>query len=470
MEDKNFDRVLGKKDIIALAFGAMIGWGWVILVGDWIAKAGTAGGMLAFILGGIMVVFVGLVYAELTSAMPECGGASVFSRRALGKNASFVCTWALILGYVGVVAFEACAFPNVVEYLIPNFLKGHMYTIAGFDIYASWVAVGVISFSFSVLLSVPTSASWVAVGVISSMIITAINYFGAKQAAVLQTILTVSIAAVGIALMCGSAVTGDISNTAPLVKNGVSGIVAVTIVTPFMYVGFDVIPQAAEEINMPFEKIGKILILSIVMAVSWYALVILAVSMVMSDEQMNSSILVTADAMMYAFGGKKIAAQILIIAGLAGIASSWNAFLMGGSRAIYSLAQAEMLPAFLGKLHPKYKTPTNAILLIGVCSCIAPFFGKSMMGWVANAGSFGIVTAYLIVSISYIVLRKKEPNMHRPYKIKNHKFVGYMAVILSAVMLILYIPGLIIAEWVIVGAWVILGAILFLSAKKKYSK
>lgn len=448
MEDKNFDRVLGKKDIIALAFGAMIGWGWVILVGDWIAKAGTAGGMLAFILGGIMVVFVGLVYAELTSAMPECGGASVFSRRALGKNASFVCTWALILGYVGVVAFEACAFPNVVEYLIPNFLKGHMYTIAGFDIYASWVAVGVIS----------------------SMIITAINYFGAKQAAVLQTILTVSIAAVGIALMCGSAVTGDISNTAPLVKNGVSGIVAVTIVTPFMYVGFDVIPQAAEEINMPFEKIGKILILSIVMAVSWYALVILAVSMVMSDEQMNSSILVTADAMMYAFGGKKIAAQILIIAGLAGIVSSWNAFLMGGSRAIYSLAQAEMLPAFLGKLHPKYKTPTNAILLIGVCSCIAPFFGKSMMGWVANAGSFGIVTAYLIVSISYIVLRKKEPNMHRPYKIKNHKFVGYMAVILSAVMLILYIPGLIIAEWVIVGAWVILGAILFLSAKKKYSK
>lgn len=448
MEDKNFDRVLGKKDIIALAFGAMIGWGWVILVGDWIAKAGTAGGMLAFILGGIMVVFVGLVYAELTSAMPECGGASVFSRRALGKNASFVCTWALILGYVGVVAFEACAFPNVVEYLIPNFLKGHMYTIAGFDIYASWVAVGVIS----------------------SMIITAINYFGAKQAAVLQTILTVSIAAVGIALMCGSAVTGDISNTAPLVKNGVSGIVAVTIVTPFMYVGFDVIPQAAEEINMPFEKIGKILILSIVMAVSWYALVILAVSMVMSDEQMNSSILVTADAMMYAFGGKKIAAQILIIAGLAGIVSSWNAFLMGGSRAIYSLAQAEMLPAFLGKLHPKYKTPTNAILLIGVCSCIAPFFGKSMMGWVANAGSFGIVIAYLIVSISYIVLRKKEPNMHRPYKIKNHKFVGYMAVILSAIMLILYIPGLIMAEWVIVGAWVILGAILFLSAKKKYSK
>ncbi len=380
--------------------------------------------------------------------MPECGGASVFSRRALGKNASFVCTWALILGYVGVVAFEACAFPNVVEYLIPNFLKGHMYTIAGFDIYASWVAVGVIS----------------------SMIITAINYFGAKQAAVLQTILTVSIAAVGIALMCGSAVTGDISNTAPLVKNGVSGIVAVTIVTPFMYVGFDVIPQAAEEINMPFEKIGKILILSIVMAVSWYALVILAVSMVMSDEQMNSSILVTADAMMYAFGGKKIAAQILIIAGLAGIVSSWNAFLMGGSRAIYSLAQAEMLPAFLGKLHPKYKTPTNAILLIGVCSCIAPFFGKSMMGWVANAGSFGIVTAYLIVSISYIVLRKKEPNMHRPYKIKNHKFVGYMAIILSAIMLILYIPGLIMAEWIIVGAWVILGAILFLSAKKKYSK
>lgn len=445
MEEKNFDRVLGKKDVLALAFGAMIGWGWVILVGGWILKAGTLGAMSAFIIGGIMVIFVGLVYAELTAAMPECGGANVFSRRALGKNASFVCTWALILGYVGVVAFEACALPNVVEYLLPGFLKGYMYSVAGFDIYASWVAVGVVS----------------------SIIITAINYFGAKPAAVLQSVLTVAIAAVGIALICGSAFSGNIENTKPLFIDGIGGIMGVAIATPFMYVGFDVIPQAAEEINMPFNKIGKILILSIVMAVSWYALVIFSVSMTMKPWEMETSILVTADAMKFAFGGKQIAAQILIIAGLAGIISSWNAFLMGGSRAIYSLAQAKMLPSFLAKLHPKYKTPTNAILLIGLCSCVAPFFGKVMLTWITNAGSFGIVIAYVLVSISFMVLRKKEPDMPRPYKIKNYKFIGSMAIILASLMLLLYIPGLIKAEWIIVGGWTVLGVIFFISAKRK---
>lgn len=445
MEEKNFDRVLGKKDVLALAFGAMIGWGWVILVGGWILKAGTLGAMSAFVIGGIMVIFVGLVYAELTAAMPECGGANVFSRRALGKNASFVCTWALILGYVGVVAFEACALPNVVEYLLPDFLKGYMYSVAGFDIYASWVAVGVVS----------------------SIIITAINYFGAKPAAVLQSVLTVAIAAVGIALICGSVVSGNIENTKPLFIDGIGGIMGVAIATPFMYVGFDVIPQAAEEINMPFNKIGKILILSIVMAISWYALVIFSVSMTMKPWEMETSILVTADAMKFAFGGRQIAAQILIIAGLAGIISSWNAFLMGGSRAIYSLAQAKMLPSFLAKLHPKYKTPTNAILLIGLCSCVAPFFGKVMLTWITNAGSFGIVIAYVLVSISFMVLRKKEPDMPRPYKLKNYKFIGSMAIILASLMLLLYIPGLTKAEWIIVGGWTVLGAIFFISAKRK---
>ena len=447
MEEKNFDRVLSKKDVLALAFGAMIGWAWVILAGMWIQKAGSLGAMTAFGLGGIMIIFVGLTYAELTSALPESGGAYVFSRRALGKNASFICTWSLILGYVGVVSFEACALPNVVEYLFPKFLQGHMYTVAGFDVYASWVGVGVVS----------------------SIIITMINYRGTKDAAFLQKILTVIIAVAGIGLMISAPISGDIANTKPLFKDGINGILAVAIATPFMYIGFDVIPQTAAEINMPFKKIGGILILSIVMAVAFYIAVIFAVSFLMTQDQMNSSVLVTADAMRIGFGNSEIAAKFLILAGVAGIVSSWNAFLMGGSRAMYALSKANMLPAFLGKVHPKYNTPSNAIILIGSCSVIAPFFGKSMMGWLVNAGSFAIVIAYAMVAISFMVLRKKEPNLERPYKIKNYKFVGYGAIVLSISMLLLYIPGMTFAEWAIVGVWVVLGIVFFFSAKKKYS-
>lgn len=453
MKESKFNRVLSKKDIFAIAFGAMIGWGWVVMAGDWIMGAGTLGAMIAFAIGGVMVLFVGLTYAELTSAMPECGGEHVFSLRALGKNGSFICTWAIILGYVGVVAFESCAFPTVIQYIAPGFLQGYMYTIAGFDVYASWVAVAVIA----------------------SIVITAVNFFGAKPAAFLQSVLTFGIAGIGIALIAGSAVNGDAANMEPMFDNGVGGILKVAVMTPFMFVGFDVIPQAAEEINVPFKKIGKIMIFSIAMAVIWYVAIIFAVSFIMNKGVMGSSTLVTADAMKLAFGNSTLASNVLIIGGMAGIMTSWNSFFMGGSRAIFSLAESKMLPEFMAKLHPQYKTPTNAVLLIGVVSCIAPFFGRAMMVWLTDAGSFGVCLAYVLVSLSFLVLRFKEPDMARPYKVKYGVAVGCIAVLMAGFMTLLYIiptfsSALIPQEWIIVGAWTLLGAVFYTYARMRYAE
>lgn len=453
-EDK-FERVLNKKDVFVLAFGAMIGWGWVVLSGEWILKAGTVGAMIAFALGGLMVLFVGLTYAELTAAMPKCGGEHVFSYRALGRNASFICTWAIVLGYISVVAFEAVAFPTVMQYLFPSYMKVHLYSVAGFDIYLTWLLVGVIS----------------------SILIAAVNYFGVKPAARFQGILTIVIAIIGLSLITGSLFNGEVSNVQPLFKDGVNGIIAVAVMTPFMYVGFDVIPQAAEEMNIPFKKIGQILILSVVMAVVWYVAIIGGVSLAMSSTQIETSELVTADAMANVFFNSPIASKVLIIGGIAGILTSWNSFYVGGSRAIYSMAESGMLPSFLARLHPKYKTPCNAVILVGVISSLAPFLGRKMLVWLSDAGGLTIVVAYLIVSISFLVLRKKDPEMSRPYKVKHGKLVGTIAVIMCVVLAIMYLPGSPAAlvwpyEWGILIAWTVLGSVFFVWAKvaNKYEK
>ena len=174
-----------------------------------------------------------------------------------------------------------------------------------------------------------------------------------------------------------------------------------------------------------------------------------------------------------AFFGSEMAAKVVIIGGMAGIVTSWNSFFMGGSRAIYSLAESKMLPGFLAKLHPKYKTPTNAILLIGVISVVAPFFGRAMMVWLTDAGSFGVVVAYVLVSMSFLVLRFREPDMIRPYKVKCGKIIGGIAVLLSGFMMLLYLPGmpsgLVKEELIMVGAWTVLGIIFYSIAKLKYS-
>ena len=440
----------------------MIGWGWVVSTGGWIEKGGVIGAALGFAIGGIMIFFVGLTYAELTAAMPQCGGEHVFSYRAMGATGSFICTWMIVLGYVSVACFEACAFPTIITYLWPGFLKGYMYTVAGFDIYASWLITAIV-IAFLIMM---------------------INIIGAKTAAILQTVLTCIIGGAGILLIVASVINGTVDNLDGQIFAGtttgvnIKAIIGVAAMSPFYFIGFDVIPQAAEEINVPPKKIGNILILSVVLAVIFYAFVIIAVGFVMNPGDIIASQeatgLVTADAMAAAFN-TKIMAKVIIVGGMCGIVTSWNSFLLGGSRAMYSMAESYMIPKFFAKLHPKHKTPVNALILIGILTMLAPFAGRKMLVWISDAGNFGCCFAYCMVALSFMILRKKEPDMPRPYKVPCYKFFGTMAVIMSGFMVAMYcIPGsggnLILQEWLMVLGWSALGVVFYVVCKVKYKE
>ena len=459
--ESEFSKVLNTGDVLVVAFGAMIGWGWVVSSGQWITSGGVLGTVLGFIIGGIMIYFVGLCYAELTTAMPKCGGEHVFSYKAFGSIGAYICTWSIILSYIGVVCYEAVSFPTILQYVFPKIARGYLYSVGGFDIYFTWLLI--------------------AIGM--ALLILFLNIIGMKKAARFQKILTCVIAAVGIALVAGAAYSGNVNNLQNQLLVGdtngeiIQNIAKVAIMTPFFLFGFDVIPQAAEEINVPLKKLGKMMILSIIMAVSFYVLVVLAVGYVMNAEQIKTSMLsatghVTADAMGVAFNNANMA-KVLIIGGLCGIVTSWNSFLIGGSRALYSMSVSYMLPRKFAVLHKKYNTPVNSLLLIGALSVISPFFGRSMLVWIVDAGNFACCFAYCIVSLSFIVLRRKEADMRRPYKVKHYKFVGIVAVIMSGTMSAMYIIPetnctLVWQEWIIVGGWILLGIIMAYISKKKY--
>lgn len=97
--DTGLLRTLGRWDTLAVGFGAMIGFGWVVLVGGWLEDAGTLGAVLAFVCGGLVMTLVGLTYAELVSALPRAGGEHHYALRALGLRPAFVTSWAIVLGY-----------------------------------------------------------------------------------------------------------------------------------------------------------------------------------------------------------------------------------------------------------------------------------------------------------------------------------------------------------------------------------
>ncbi|MEG2578981.1 MAG: APC family permease, partial [Glutamicibacter sp.] len=343
---------------------AMIGFGWVVLTGDWIATAGPFGATLAMLVGGGIMAVVGLTYAELVAAMPKAGGEHNYLLRAMGARWSFAGSWAIVGGYITIVAFEAVALPKSVLYLFPELSQIRLWEIAGSEVYLTWALVGVAG----------------------AIAITWINIRGIKTAGVVQTFVVLFLFVIGAMLLAGAFTGGESRNMEPFFENGVAGFFGVMIVVPFMFVGFDVIPQSAEECDIAPRKIGKYVVISVLIATAWYVGIILATASGMGASALAGSELATADAMGALFNSE-IMAKVLIAGGIAGILTSWNSLLMGASRLMYAMASSGMLPRWFAYLHPKHRTPSHALLFIGGLSILAPFFGTAMLGWLVDSGS-----------------------------------------------------------------------------------
>ena len=451
---QELQKSLNMKDILALAFGTMIGWGWIMLAGSWVGNGGSIGAMIAFAFGGVMAIFVGLTYAELTPMLPLSGGELVFSYRAMGYNASWFTGWMITLAYLGVAAWEGPALSNALNFLFSGLLPQGpvLWTFAGSEV----------------------TVSFILIAAVGAVVMTVINYRGAKASAVFQTMATVAMAIGGIAFaICGTA-TGSLDNFVPLFTDG-KGFVAVMLAVPAMFVGFDVIPQAAEEMAIPLGKIGKVMIIAICMAAFWYCLMIFAVAISTPGDVLDGFVndpdaVPVANCFAYALNNP-IFGKLMIIAAMCGILTSWNGFVVGASRVIFAMARAKQLPEIFGKVHPKYGSPTAAVLLVGVITIISPCAGKSALVWFVDSAAFGTVVAYFMVSLSFFILRKKEPDLTRPFHTPAGPVIGVGALLVALFFLWLYLPGLgspsplTGPEWGFVGGWIILGIILFIVNK-----
>ncbi len=435
-----FAKVLKSREVIALSFGAMIGWSWVLLTGVWLTEAGTLGTVLAFSVGGLAIALIGLTYSELAAAMPRAGGEHIYTHRALGPNWSFVCTWALLFSYVNVCLFESVALPTAVEYLFPQIRIGTLWNVLGSDV----------------------DLGFVLVGAIGTIIITFVNYLGIRTAAIVQTIVTGIIFLAGLLLITGAGLHGETANAQPWFATPASGMLAVLIMVPAMLVGFDVIPQSAEEIDLPGNRIGRLLVISVFCAVAWYVLISAAVGFGIPAHLLPDSPMATADAAT-ALWGSSWAGTVLVLGGVGGILTSWNAFIVGGSRVLFALAESGYVPKAFARIHPRYQTPYVGIITIGVLSLFAPLFGRTILVWLVNSGSFAVTIAFLFVAISFLVLRRKEPDMERPFTVSHPNLVGYGAIVMSLGLLSAFLPWSESAltwpdEWLTILVWSLLGA------------
>ena len=459
-------------NFFTIGFGAIIGTGWVLLVGDWmVLGGGPVPAMIAFAIGAILLVPIGMVFGELTAAIPISGGIIEYVERTFGRKLGFITGWMLLLGNAPLCPWEAIAISKLLttrfaEFPVLAWLRSvKLYTILGADVYL-WPTVIALGFAVLVIF---------------------LNLKGAGAAAKLSSFLTKALLAGMILAMVISFMTGSPSNAMPVFSqvtdaaggnatNATSllgGVIAVLVMTPFFYAGFDTIPQQAEEAsdNIDWKKFGLIPAIALLAAGVFYLICIYSFGTIIDwHEFVRSSVpalavLERVNLFFYI--------AMLIIATL-GPLGPMNSFFGASTRLMLALGRKGMLPESFAEIDPNSGVPKQAVIVMGALTLIGPFLGNNMLIPLTSVASLGFVFACTMAGLACWKLRKTEPDLPRPYTVNGGMFGIGAAILAGALIIALMVVPMSPAalkpiEWAITIAWIAIGFVILGVTGKKQS-
>jgi len=457
----------------AIAFGCVIGWGSFINPGKkFLPNSGVAGTAIAMALGALVMIIIAFSYAYMVPKHPKAGGEFTFTKMCFGKKAAFICGWFLVVAYLTNVPMNSTAIGLIVDGLdgSADILKfGFHYTIAGFEIY-----FGEMLLAMTILI-----------------LFGLLNILGVKKAGFIQTILSsllvicvftlaiaalVSAKATGInmqpiwgfdktAAMAASTTTAEVSQYAHIGTRGIlSAILATFAIAPWAYVGFDAIPQAAEEFNFSFKKVSVIMIVAIVFGCFVYTSnnTVAAAALANWPERVMAGdwvLLIAAEELLGTFG------KILIGLGVScAVLSGIMGFYLASSRLMYSMSRDHYLPAWFGVVDKKYGTPKNAIIFCIIISLSGPILGREALGWFVDMSAIGASIGYFFTCASALVTAKRDGDATA--FLEGMATVG---VVFSALFIFLQtipIPGLSGVHfgkesYIMLALWIVIGLVFF---------
>ena len=439
-------------DVWGLALGAIIGWGCFVLPGTtFLPKAGPAGTAMGMLIGALLIIVIAISYGYLIRNYPLSGGEFVYTKEAIGKRNAFVCGWSMILAYWSLIPLNATALALISRYLFPGIIQqGFLYQIAGWDVYAGEV----------VLASV------------AIIVMALINIRGIKQAAWMQTAIALTL--VGCILIITFLVfsVSDWSNMNPGFPDGRRwwrGVFSIVAMAPWAFIGFDCIPQSAEEYNFSHKKSTFIMISAIVVAAILYIAVCAVTAVGVEPWQ---ELLERRNNWPTGFVVRNtIGLAGIIVLGIAmfcAVVSGMNAFYISTSRLMYAMANEGSLPKWFGKLSRKYGTPINAIIFTMVMSLFAPWFGREILIWIVDMTSVGAAIVFAYTTASAAIIGKRNGHL-------KNTVTGIIGCIFSLFFLsLLVIPGmpgyLSFQSRIVLLIWIAIGVAFYFIIRKSYVK
>jgi len=257
-------------------------------------------------------------------------------------------------------------------------------------------------------------------------------------------------------------------------KNPLACVLAFAI-PAFTYLsGFEVVAMMAEEAKMPPRRIGLSSVLSLVFAGSFYVTVLLAAAWLIPWEY-TATALERGTIEEFAVAGFPALGVAAWCISILGLLTSWLALFMSASRVVLALARAGMLPEAFRKIHPKYGTPTNALLLVLLVSLAIGWLGRSAIIWLLDVAGVLMALAWMIGVMSLLMLRRKFPHVERPFKVPAYRIICIISILFLLVEAVLaLIPGSPISlvwpyEYAIFGLWTLMGIIFYILTPRRLS-
>ncbi len=418
-------RQLRITDYFTLAFGTMVGVGWLVLMDDWLGRGGPLGAALGFALGGLLLLPVGYVYGQWVQRLPDAASEAAYTAQVFPPIVSFFTGWIMLLAYFIVCPWEAVAIGKVAAYIFPSLNSFALYNIAGQPVFLPRLLLGIAMTAF----------------------LTILNYRGIRLSATFQNWTASTVILVFLLLLAISAWRGSPANFQPLFRASPLISVVLTLqIVPYFLTGFESAPKCAEEANPEFERTGymRAIALALLVGAGFYALTIIAVSYSAPWQGLLE----------HALGARWPVSLILVMA-FFGLFQCFNGNFVASSRLLFAYGRRQTIPGVFGRVHEKFQTPSVAIFGIAIATVIGLLLGDALLVPVTEVGSMASAFGWTAACLSFWIV---EPNLRM-------RLIAGLGILVSFFLFVMKLfpifPGhFSMAEWIALGIWLLLGLIL----------
>ena len=480
-------RSLGALNLTMLGIGAIIGAGIFVLTGTAAANFAGPGVSLSFVLAGLACLFAGLCYAEFASMIPIAGSAYTYSYATMGEGVAWFIGWNLVLEYLFAAATVAVGWSGYFSAMlasvgmhIPAALASAPLTVEnGHTVVRAFTCVdgtGAVFLDAAAKVAFATRDACTAGGgsvvqgiinlpaILLILALTMLLVRGVQESATFNNVI-VAIKMVIVLLVIGFGffyvntdnwtpfIPDMVTNPDGSTKYGMSGVLRAAPVVFFSYIGFDAVSTAAQEAKNPQRDLPIGMIASLLICTVLYILM----SLVMTGLAPYQSLGVAhpVSAALEAVPQLKWLENLVNIGAVAGLSSVVLVMLMGQPRIFYTMSRDGLLPKIFSRVHQKYHTPAASTWIVGTLAIvIAGFFPLGLLGELVSGGT---LAAFATVCIGVLVLRKRSPELERPFRTPWVPLVPILGAFATLYMMG-QLPRL---TWALLGAWTVIGMTVY---------